>query len=106
MTSKPFEPDEKLLEVFRRGAISRVPLQPLTYNDAVGLRMKLYRLKEKLAKHDHPVAADAKLVTIKLQALPNSSSFAIIVHPKDWGLEAAFANAGITKPSDEPPDLD
>lgn len=107
MTSKPFEPDEKLLEVIRRGAISRVVLQPLSYADAVALRMKLYRLKDKLTKHQHPANAEGKLVTVKLKPQETPpGSFAVIVHPKDWGLELAFANAGITKPSDEPPSLD
>lgn len=106
MTSKPFEPDEKLLEVIRRGAISRVVLQPLTYADAVALRMKLYRLKEALSRNKHPVAGDARLITIKLKPLEGGNSFMVLVHPKDWGLEAAFANAGITKPNEDPPDLD
>lgn len=102
---KPFEPDPKLLRIIEQGALRAVVLQPLTYRDAVSLRMKLYRLKDKLVTLAHAQAANAKLITIKLDQL-NAQEFAVTVQPRDLGFEQAFANAGITKPEDEPPPLE
>ena len=95
--------DEKQLEIIKRGAISSVVLQPLTHDDAIAYRMRLYRTKDNLIHHQHELAACAKLITIRVKR--TKSAWALIIEPRDKGFEQAFLNAGITAGS-EPPDLE
>lgn len=97
--------DPKLLEIIRRGAISPVRLQPLTYENAVSLRMRLYRLKRRLTETSHEAAPLCELITIRMFPSPkNPANFELLVCPRSMGFEAAFLNAGIT--TEEPPPLD
>lgn len=87
-----------------------VHLKPLTFNQAYALRAQLYRLRKKLIKEGHEVAANAREATIKLYTEKSAEQeyFVLTVHPKSMGFEAAFAAAGIEGSSDEeePPPLD
>ena len=97
--------DPKLLEIIRRGAISPVHLRPLTYEDAISLRMRIYRLKRRLTETAHEAAPLCELITIRMFPSPtNPAIFELLVCPRSMGFEAAFRNAGIT--TEEPPDLD
>lgn len=98
--------DEKHLEIIKRGAISTVVLQPLDYNAAVALRMRLYRTKTTLISTAHELATCAKLITIRLRP-GKAGAWSLIVEPKDKGFETAYSNANISPQSgNDPPDLE
>lgn len=104
--TKPPLFDDKVLEIIKRGAIAPVKLTPLTYTDAQALRMRIYRHRSKLlALPNHELSLSATLISVKL--IPTSTGvFAIHVQPKDMNFEAAYLNAGLLEPKDEPPALD
>lgn len=101
--------DEKLLEIFRRGALMQVVLAPLTRDSAHSLRMRLYRLKRTLIKENHPDAHSASLSMTRIRQLnATESGWTVIVQPSDMDYEEAFTSAGITNPRapDDLPDLE
>lgn len=98
--------DEKHLEIIKRGAISTIILQPLTHDDAVALRMRLYRTKTTLIQTQHELAICAKLITIRIRP-GKAGAWSLIVEPKDKGFETAYSNANLaTRSEDDPPDLE
>lgn len=104
MAKNPPKFDDTILRLIERGAVAPVKLAPLAYNDAISLRMKIYRHRTAIIEHHHPLEPFAKQISVKLTPIVNAR-FAIIVQPKLLGLEEAFANAGLLD-SDEPPPLD
>lgn len=95
--------DEKHVEVWRQGGLRPVKLEPLTFQAAMALRAKLYRLRKRLIKDKHEAANLAVLATIKFFPIDNGN-FALMVHPSNMEYDQAFNRAGIK--SDDPPDLD
>ncbi len=99
------DPDERLLEVIRRGALAPVVLKPLTKSEAVTFRMRVYRMKRRLLDSNHPDAASARLITCIITR-HSDKTHSLSIQPLDWAFEAALASAGIKPTIEDPPDLE
>lgn len=108
MDKRRFHIDETHLDIWRRGALGPVRLQPLTREAAIALRHKLYRLRERLTQSEHPDAKVAQSASIKMFMVPSETGahhWELLVHPSDTDFVQAFINAGLSR-DDDPPPLD
>jgi len=104
---KEVDYDAEHLEILKRGALNPVRLSPLSYSDAISLRMKLYRLRKKVIRNKHEAASLVEHITTKFYPLPSDpSKFELMVCPRNMEFKEVFKAAGITGLDDDPPPLD
>lgn len=107
MTEATSNYDTRLMQIWENSAAKPVVISPITREQAVSLRHKLYRLRAQLRKDKHALAeiANQSMITIypKPAAQP-PANWELTVHSNVSGIEQALVNAGIT--AGDPPELD
>jgi hypothetical protein len=105
MTNDPHY-DKNLLQLWEKGALAPVTLPKLSKNLATSLRHKLYRLRIKMQKNQHPSATAALGASINISPHIRNGSllgYDLTVYPLSLELGTALEEAGIKDPNNLPP---